>query len=109
MEVEGSEAQDDPQLYIKFKASLGYKQKVSNGTMTAIKLGPKKTFVLSNVPKCIYISHLSNHRNETKGKQRRLATHVRFLLIQSKANLGILLKRPSSFSLSALADCKWKS
>lgn len=77
--------------------------------MTAIKLGPKKTFVLSNVPKCIYISHLSNHRNETKGKQRRLATHVRFLLIQSKANLGILLKRPSSFSLSALADCKWKS
>ena len=52
----------------KYKASLGYKQKVSNGTMTAIKLGPKKTFVLSNVPKCIYISHLSNHRNETKGK-----------------------------------------
>lgn len=74
--------------------------------MTAIELGPKKIFVLSNLPKCIYISHLSNHRSEIKGKQRRLATHVRFLLMQGKANPGILLRRRASFLLSALADCK---
>lgn len=57
-----------PWLHSKFEASLGYKQKVSEGNMTATELPQEEVYAFWS-PHMYYICYLSNHRNETEGKQ----------------------------------------
>lgn len=52
----------------EFEASLGCKQNISDGNMIATELPQEEVYAFWS-PHMHYICYLSNHRNETAGKQ----------------------------------------